>query len=99
MTTFLDSMTMFLGKNNRTLQKCSKPSAEPSLLVLCRGAAHFRYNFATAKLQSSPQTPDYQKQHPILRLKPNKTTIHITTSQSTPYPTLQTLQTLQVLIS
>ena len=40
-----------------------------------------------------------KKQHPILRLKPNKTTIHITTSQSTHYPTLQTLQTLQVPIS
>ena len=35
---------------------------------------------------------DYQKQHPILHLKPNKTTIHITTSQSTHYQTLQTLQ-------
>ena len=36
-----------------TLQKCSKPSAEPSLLVLCRSAAHFRYKIAIAKLQSS----------------------------------------------
>ena len=65
---FFSSMTMFLGKNSRTLQKCSKPSAEPNLLVLCRGAAHFRYNFATAKLQSSTKQ---------LIIK-NNTTFHIT---------------------
>ena len=32
------------------LQKCRKPSAEPSSLELCRGAAHFRNCKAIAKL-------------------------------------------------
>ena len=86
-------MSIFLEKNSPhninftpTLQKCSKPSAEPSLLVLCRGAAHFRYNLATAKLQSPTKQLIIKKQHYISLHKPNKAIIHITTIKSIPYP-------------